>query len=299
MRRLLSGAIGLAVAGSLAGWILTAPDLVSETLLDGIQPDFARGQEVFFAGGCASCHSAPDAKEEAKLVLAGGKRFASDFGTFIAPNISSDPVTGIGAWTARDLANALMHGTGRDGSHYYPAFPYTSYSKMTPDDVVSLHAFLETLPPNATPSQPHEVGFPFNIRRSLGAWKLLFLKADWIVSGDLSEDQSRGRYLVEALGHCGECHTARNALGGLNRQAWLAGAPDPSGKSRIPNITPGELDWSEADIAEYLKSGFTPEYDSAGGEMADVIENTSKLSDADRLAIAAYLKIVPPLANGQ
>ena len=109
----------------------------------------------------------------------------------------------------------------------------------------------------------------------------------------LTEEQAQGRYLVEALGHCGECHTPRNALGGLDRQAWLTGAPNPSGKGKIPALSPDKLNWSQADIAEYLRSGFTPDYDTAGGEMADVIENTSKLSDADRAAIAAYLQIVP------
>ncbi len=121
----------------------------------------------------------------------------------------------------------------------------------------------------------------------------MFARDGWIFDGDLSEQQERGRYLVEALGHCGECHTERNKFGGLNYENWLRGAPNPNGRGRIPDISPAGLKWSQADIAEYLKSGFTPEYDTAGGEMAEVIENTSKLTDSDRTAIAAYLKIVP------
>lgn len=274
------------------------PATVSEAAFDGIQPDLQRGKVVFHAGGCASCHSAPAASGDTKLILTGGKRFSSDFGTFIAPNISSDDSTGIGSWSAMDLANAVIHGTSPDGSHYYPAFPYTSYSKMTPYDAVSLHAYLQTLPADTSPSQPHEVAFPFDMRRSLGAWKLMFVRTDWVVDGALTKEQKRGRYLVEALGHCGECHTSRNALGGLNWNAWLSGASNPNGKGRIPGLTPTQLEWSEKDIAEYLKSGFTPDYDSAGGEMVEVIENTSKLSDADRSAIAAYLKIVPSSSEG-
>nr|WP_245223187.1 MULTISPECIES: cytochrome c [unclassified Ruegeria] len=277
----------------LAGLVLTRPQRMDRSQLDGLNPDLARGEIVFHAAGCASCHSAPDAVGEEKLMLSGGRRFETEFGTFIAPNISSHPEVGIGFWSALDLANALIHGTGAEGQHYFPAFPYTSYTNMSADDIVSLQAFLSTLPPATTASVPHEVHFPFNIRRGLGGWKLLFMSPGWVVQGDLTNQQRQGRYLVEALGHCAECHTPRNGLGGLKRDLWLTGAPNPNGKGRIPGLTSDQLDWSEADIAEYLKSGFTPDYDSAGGEMVEVIENTSRLTDEDRLAIAAYLKAVP------
>ncbi|MCA0907248.1 cytochrome c [Ruegeria marisrubri] len=298
MRRLFIFAAGIAVLVGLVGLVLTRPKTVDQTQVNGVVPDLSRGETVFYAAGCASCHSAPNATGKEKLVLAGGRRFASDFGTFIAPNISSDPVAGIGSWSALDLANALLHGTGPEGQHYFPAFPYTSYANMSAEDVVSLHAFLGTLPAVPTQSAAHEVGFPFNMRRGLGGWKLLYLKPGWVVQGDLTDQQIQGRYLVEALGHCAECHTPRNTLGGLKRDLWLTGAPNPSGKGRIPGLTSAQLDWSEADIAEYLKSGFTPDYDSAGGEMVEVIENTSRLSDDDRLAIAAYLKVVPASPTG-
>lgn len=286
---------GIAVLG--VGWFVTGPNHLDASATEGIAADLERGRTLFYAGGCASCHSAPDAEGDAKLTLSGGRRFPSDFGTFVAPNISPDPTAGIGNWSATDLADAVLNGTGPRGQHYYPAFPYTSYARMSVEDAVSLHAFLATLPADATPSEAHDVGFPFNIRRSLGGWKLLFARDGWVVEGDLTEEQELGRFLVEGPGHCGECHTARNALGGLQLDAWLGGAPNPSGKGRIPNITSAKLDWSEADIAEYLKSGFTPDYDSAGGEMADVIDNTSHLSDAERAAIAAYLKVVPPTSE--
>ncbi len=286
----------LAIAGAAFFWWITAPETADASVLDGISPDAAAGEQVFYAGGCASCHSAPGAEGEAKLVLAGGQAFPSPFGTFHAPNISPHSEAGIGGWSALDLWNAMHHGTSPQGAHYFPAFPYASYARATPQDVVSLHAYLKTLPASDTASKRHEVGFPFNIRRSLGGWKLLFLRGDWVLDApDLSEVELRGRYLVEALGHCGECHTPRNALGGLELGAWLGGAPNPTGKGTIPNITPGKLDWSEADIAEYLRSGFTPDFDTAGGHMVNVIENTSKLPESDRAAIAAYLKRVAPV----
>jgi len=168
-----------------------------------------------------------------------------------------------------------------------------AYAHAAPQDIADLKAFLDTLPASDAPSRDHEVGFPFSIRRMLGGWKFLFADDAWVLDGELSDQLARGRYLVEALGHCGECHTPRNALGGLERDRWLSGAENPSGQGRIPNITPAALDWSEAEIAEYLNSGFTPEFDSAGGEMVAVIESIAHLSDADRQAIAAYLKQVP------
>lgn len=160
---------------------------------------------------------------------------------------------------------------------------------------LDLYAYMQTLPKVSTPSTAHEVGFPFNVRRLLGGWKWIYLGKGWVVNGDLTPAEERGRYLVEGPGHCGECHTPRDALGGLERGKWLAGAPIPGEKGSFPNITPGKLKWSEADIAEYLNSGFTPDYDSAGGHMALVVQNMAHLPESDRAAIAAYLKKVPPM----
>lgn len=300
MRKLLKLLVLAAVVAAGIGWFVTAPSALPNDAFDGVSGDPARGETVFTAAGCASCHMAPGAEDEAKLVLAGGQRFPSPFGTFLAPNISMDPEHGIGDWTARDLGNALLHGTSPDGQHYFPAFPYTSYAKMADRDIADLWAYMQTLPASDTPSQPHEVGFPFNIRRSLGGWKTLFLKSDWVMQGDdLGPELTRGRYLVEALGHCAECHTPRNALGGLDLNRWMAGAPDPSGKGTIPALTPDKLTWSATDIAYYLETGFTPEFDSAGGHMAHVVSNTAKLSAEDRTAIAAYVKALEAPAKDQ
>lgn len=295
MRRALRWLVVLGLIGLGVFWFLTRPQPLAPDALMGLTGDAKRGEQVFWAGGCAACHADIKAEGAQKLLLGGGQEFPSPFGTFIAPNISPDPVNGIGGWSAQDLANAMTRGVSPAGTHYYPVFPYASYTHAALQDVVDLHAFLQTLPPVVTPSQAHKVSFPFNIRRSLGGWKFLFLKPDWVITGDLTAEQTRGRYLVEGLGHCAECHTPRNALGGMDRSRWLAGGPVPAGKGRFPNITPGKLDWAEADIVEYLTSGFTPEFDSAGGHMALVVENTKHLPEADRAAIAAYLKIVPPI----
>lgn len=276
--------VGVVGAAALIGWVATAPAPADPSLYDGLIGDAARGELTFAAAGCASCHS-----NDATPALAGGKAFASDFGTFYAPNISTDETHGIGAWSDYDLVNAITAGVSPDGAHYYPAFPYTSYNKAAPQDVMDLIAHLRTLPAAATPSQEHDVGFPFNIRRSLGGWKLLFETDTWVMTDVSTPELERGRYLVEALGHCTECHTPRNAMGGLDRTNWLRGAANPSGEGRIPSIHPDDLGWSAQDISIYLDSGFTPDFDTVGGSMADVVDNFSKLTDADRDAVAAYL----------
>ncbi|RFP89141.1 diacylglycerol kinase [Rhodobacteraceae bacterium 63075] len=296
MRRLALFVIGLAVIGLGVFWTLSAPERLPADALAGIEGDAEKGARVFYAAGCASCHAAPEAEGDEKLILAGGMRFPSPFGTFIAPNISPDETHGIGDWTAQELADAMIHGTSPEGAHYYPAFPYGSYGRLAthPEglkEIAHLHAFLQTLPPSSAPNAAHEVGFPFNIRRGLGLWKLVFANEGWVssVPGDDAQLE-RGRTLVEALGHCGECHTPRNAVGAPLNGQWLAGAANPSGEGRIPGID--EMNWSARDIAYYLETGFTPDFDSAGGHMAAVIENTSQLPEEDRAAIAAYLKAV-------
>ena len=173
----------------------------------------------------------------------------------------------------------MMRGVSPDGENLYPSFPYTSYARMSDGDLADLWAFMQTLPAVDNDPGPHRLGFPFNIRRGVGLWKLLYADESWVVKVDETNDRLvRGRYLVEALGHCGECHTPRDFAGGVKRDMWLAGAPNPDGKGRIPNITPGGTiaDWSEGDIAYYLESGFTPDFDSVGGSMVDVQENMAK-----------------------
>lgn len=283
--------LGLVAAGGL--YVLARPKPLPESAVAGLTGDPAKGELVFWAAGCASCHMAAEAKGEAELVLSGGQRFPSAFGTFVAPNISQDPEHGIGKWSLLDLANAITRGVSPKGEHYYPALPYASYAKMEMQDVADLYAFMKTLPADPTPSQPHELAFPFSMRETLGLWKLLFLSKDWVLPGNLTPTAARGRYIAEALAHCGECHTPRNMLGGLDTSRWLGGAPNPSGDGKVPNITPDKLKWAAADIVQYLTTGFTPEFDVVGGHMAHVVENMGRLPESDRLAVAEYILAVP------
>lgn len=292
----------LAVAAAALGWYVTRPHQIDQAVAASLgNGDAARGEQVFWAGGCASCHAGEGAEGEARLQLGGGERLVTEFGTFVAPNISPHPQDGIGGWTAQDLANAMLKGVSPGGSHYYPAFPYTSYARMTPNDISDLHAFLTTLPPVEGKAPANELGFPFSIRRGVGLWKALYLDpAPAVALQAPSETVQRGQYLAEGPGHCGECHTPRNALGGPDTARWLGGGPSPEGRGDIPNITSGAGgigDWSEADIANYLETGFTPDYDSAGGKMASVVKNMANLTAGDREAIAAYLKAVPPVSS--
>ncbi len=282
--------LGLAVAGAL--WVLSRPNTLPADAMNGLVGDPERGETVFWAGGCASCHAAPKAEGEEKLVLSGGYRIDSPFGTFLAPNISPGPA-GIGAWSAQDLANALIAGVSPQGQHLYPALPYTTYTHMRTQDVADLKAYMDTLPVSDVASLPHELSFPFNIRRGLGLWKRINLTEEWTLTQASTPEIERGRYLVEALGHCAECHTPRDITGGLDRSRWMQGAPNPSGKGKIPAIDPANLTWSAGDIAYYLETGFTPEYDSAGGQMAKVVAGMAHLDPDDRVAIAAYLKALP------
>ena len=283
--------LGLVAAGGL--YVMARPKPLAAAAVAELTGDPIKGEQVFWASGCASCHMADKAEGEAQLVLSGGQKFPSDFGTFIAPNISQDPEHGIGNWSLLDLANAITRGVSPEGEHYYPALPYASYAKMEMQDVADLYAFLKTLPADPTSSQPHELGFPFNIRDSIGAWKLMFLSEDWALPGNLTPTVTRGRYIAEAMAHCGECHTPRNMLGGMDTARWLGGAPNPSGDGRIPNITQGKLGWTAPDIVQYLTNGFTPEYDSVGDHMAHVVENMARLPETDRQAVAEYILAVP------
>lgn len=286
----------------LAAWWLTQPQTITEDDLPDHEPDPVAGERVFWAGGCASCHARPvdgkRARGDAKLLLGGGMELDTDYGVFRVPNISSHPDDGIGRWTQVHFVNAMQRGVSPDGRHYYPSFPYTSYARMPVEDVMDLRAFLATLPPVAGRVDSHSLGFPWSIRRGIGAWKRRYLDTEPVMPGAPETPVERGRLLVEGAGHCGECHTPRDRLGGLMRDRWLAGAPNPEGAGRVPNITPGGGDisqWSAADIAYYLESGFTPEFDTVGGSMVAVQENTAKLSGEDRAAIAAYLKALPAL----
>ena len=302
MKRILIILILLVIVAGGLFWFLTRPEPPAAALAEASSPaDILNGERVFWAGGCASCHARKGADGDERLRLAGGHRLETPFGVFVTPNITPDPETGIGDWDYAAFRHAMKAGVSPDGAHYYPAFPYASYIRMEDSDLRNLWAFMKTLPAINRPNEPHELALPFRLRRGIGLWKLLFLDEAPVlqVEGD-NPELERGRYLVEALAHCGECHTPRNLAGGLDQGRWMAGGPSPEGKGKIPNITPhanGIESWSAQDIVYALKSGFTPEFDSFGGSMVSVQKNMAKLPDEDLNAIAAYLKAVPPVAS--
>lgn len=293
---------GAVVAGAVGFGIfmgVTAPERQAPSHWANLgEPNLANGETLFWAGGCASCHAAPDAAGDALKTLAGGQALPSPFGTFHMPNISPDPQHGIGAWTLAQFGDAMTRGVGKDGEHLYPSFPYNSYARMTPQDINDLFAYLKTLPASTNDAPGHDLPFPFNIRLVLGGWKFLYFdKGEPRVDiANANAQVVRGQYLVEGPGHCGECHTPRDALGGFMKGQWLAGGPNPEGEGRVPDLRPESQtigSWSEADIANYLETGFTPDFDSAGGSMVKVQQNMARLPAEDRQAIAAYLKALP------
>ncbi|MFT4275325.1 MAG: cytochrome c [Rhodopseudomonas sp.] len=296
MARTIGAAIWIAaIIGVAALWLLTIPATVSADRLPSRTADLENGRTVFIAGGCAECHAMPNQDDRTRL--GGGLALKSEFGTFHVPNISPDPNDGIGKWTEAEFVSAVMRGTAPGGVRLYPAFPYPSYAHARLDDVRDLFAYIKTLPAVAGRAPPNELPFPFNIRRAVGLWKLLFFDdATFTPDPAQSAQWNRGAYLVNSFGHCAECHSPRNALGGIVASQRFAGGPDPEGKGWVPNITQKGLgDWSAGDIAYFLETGMTPEGDSAGGSMAQVIRNTSQLGKADREAIAAYIKSLPPV----
>lgn len=295
LKKLLLVVVIAAVAGAGVYWFITQPSTIQASSLGPYTPNLANGKTMFDIGGCVSCHAT---NKDDRTILGGGLGLKSPFGTFYVPNISPNPVDGIGRWSEADFVTAMMRGTSPSGRHYFPAFPYGSYAKMKLEDVRDLFAYLKTLPQAAGRVREHEVPFPFNIRRNVGAWKFLFFDdKPFVADSSKSAAWNRGAYLVNGPGHCAECHSPRNALGGIVASQRFAGGPNPEGEGWVPNITQkgGLSEWSEKDIAYFLETGQTPEGDSAGGSMTRVIANTSQLSAADRNAMATYLKSLPPI----
>jgi mono/diheme cytochrome c family protein len=294
LRRLVVLALTAAVIGFGGFWVVTIPATVPASALAPHTPNLDNGKLMFLIGGCASCHATPN--QDDKTRLGGGLGLKSPFGTFYTPNISPDPNHGIGKWTEADFVTAMVKGTSPDGRHYFPAFPYTSYQRIGTGDLRDLFAYLKTLPAVQDNSKPHDVSFPFNIRRTLGVWKFLFLDGKPF-EGDPTKDAAwnRGAYLVNGPGHCAECHSPRNVLGGIITSQRFAGGPAPDGDGFVPNITQKGLSLSQEQLIKLLETGETPDGDTVGGEMGKVVANTAKLSPEDRAAIATYVKSLPPV----
>jgi len=284
-----------AVLGLAVFWFLTIPATVPASALAAYQPNLANGKTMFHAGGCSSCHATPE--QDDKTRLGGGLALKSPFGTFYVPNISADPNDGIGGWNEAQFVTAMTKGTSPDNRHYYPAFPYTSYQRMRTEDLRDLFAHLKTLPAVQNRVRDHDLPFPFNIRRALGMWKLLFLDGKpFQPDSSKTAQRNRGAYLANGPGHCAECHSPRNLLGGVVESQRYAGGPNPEGEGWIPNITQKGLgDYSEKDIAYVLETGDTPSGDSVGGQMTAVVRNIAQIPAEDRNAMAHYIKSLPPV----
>jgi mono/diheme cytochrome c family protein len=248
-----------------------------------------RGRYLTIAADCAACHTMPESGKP----FAGGRPIETPFGTLLAPNITSDRDTGIGAWTGKEFISALKGGIGHGGTRLYPAMPYVYYTKMPDADVLAIWAYLQTLKPIRNAVEPNQLPFPFNIRASLIFWNWLYLQpGDWKPVPGKSPEWNRGAYLVEGPMHCGACHTPKSLLGGdlsshkfqgYSIQGWHA-----------PNITNskelGVGSWAADQIVEYLKTGHNNTA-SASGPMAEEVELASQLmSGEDLKAVAAYLK---------
>ncbi len=293
LRKLIVAAALAVISGLAVFWFLTEPETVPASALGPHTSNLANGKEMFYAGGCASCHAVP--KQEDKTKLGGGLALGSPFGTFYIPNISSDPKDGIGGWSEAQFVTAMVKGTSPSGEHLFPAFPYTSYQRMNFDDLRDLFAYLKTLPAVTGKIRDHALPFPFSIRRTLGGWKWLFLDGKpFQPDPSQSAQWNRGAYLVNGPGHCAECHSPRNILGAIKSGKRFTGGPSPDGQGGTPNITQQKLKaWTVKDIADTLTTGMTPDADFVGGSMVEVVRNTSQLSAADREAMATYIKSLP------
>lgn len=299
MKRAIGLIVILTTIGLAASWWLARPATIPASELPPRQPNLANGQLTFNVGGCSSCHATPSrgTSEAERTRLGGGLPLETPFGVFHVPNISQDDEDGIGGWSEAQFINAVARGVSPDGAHYYPAFPYASYAHAKLDDLRDLYAYMKTLPPVSGQAPDHQLTFPFNIRATIGMWKLLFF-SDAPIAPDptKSEVWNRGAYLANSLGHCAECHSLRNALGGIVSAQRFAGGPNPEGEGFVPNITQkGLSEWSEKDIAYFLETGQMPDGDSTGGSMARVVRNMALLPASDRSAIATYIKSLPPV----
>ena len=295
-RGFLFGCMGRRSATLMASALLLLAAPGSAPASATAQGDPKRGEYLAKAGGCLGCHTG---KQNDASPFAGGRALKTPFGTFHGPNITSHPEAGIGRWAEADFVRAMRRGERPDGANYFPVFPYPSFTQMTDIDLRDLWAYVRLLPPSSRANQSHDLGFPYGWRALVTVWKWFFFTPG-PAAGDrqAASVADRGRYLVQALGHCGECHTPRNFLGAPLTDRFLAGGKTPDGK-KAQNLTPARLkSWSDAELKQYFLTGETPDGDSANETMAEVITNTtSQLTPADLQAMIVYLRTLPAIAD--
>lgn len=253
--------------------------------------DPARGAYLARMSGCIACHT--DVKNGG-APLAGGVKLPTSFGTFYSPNITTDAANGIGAWNVEMFAKAVRQGISPEGRPYYSAFPYPFYAKLSDQDVADLWAAFQTVPAVQTPSRPHEMMFPFNVRAGLKLWRAAFLNLEPFKNvPEKSEAWNRGKFIVKGPAHCGACHTPRNFIGARQAEQFLHGEDNLPGGDKAPPITTAALvaaGWTKSDITTALRTGIMPDGDVFGGSMSEVVrEGTAFMTDEDLDAIATYL----------
>lgn len=291
--------VALAVAVVAAFFFWPAPE--ENAVASANQPTgaalIARGEYLARAGDCAACHTAPGGQP-----FAGGLAFRLPFGTIYAPNITPDRETGIGAWSDADFVRALHRGIGRNGENLYPAFPYPSYALLSTDDVLAIRAYLATLPPVHAAAPANTLSFPFDQRYLMRAWNLLYLPNHrWTPDAAKDAERNRGEYLVEALGHCGDCHTPRNIMMGLDQARKFAGTEQVGwfAYNLTGDSESGLGRWSDAALAQYLGTGHADGRGPASGPMAEVVEHSLRYLTADDIrAMVSYLRSVPAQRGG-
>lgn len=303
------GYVGIAALAVLAGaaaaaYLFWPARLHTPAPLESYNASLEKGRYLATVGNCAACHTAEDGQP-----YAGGLAFKTDFGTLYSTNITMDEKTGIGGWSFEDFYQSMKHGVRPDGTHLYPAFPYTSFAKLTDEDIASLYLYMRTVTPVSASNRPNAMDFPFNMRALLQAWKKLFHTPQTFQPNPTqSVVWNRGAYLVEGPAHCGACHTPRNILGAERKDWALTGGvyydevkTGAFRKWSAVNLTPassGLKTWSHQDIVHYLKLGQNSHAVVHGPMNEVVINSTRYLTDTDAAAIATYLKALPAKAQG-
>jgi mono/diheme cytochrome c family protein len=288
----------LAFASAGAGAVWAEPSAPGP-----LPPGVERGRQVFEATGGCTCHTNYPGEGEAAPELAGGRSMETPFGIFYSTNITPDPATGLGNWSDEDFIRAMREGLSPDGQHYFPVFPYPAFAGLRDQDLIDLKAYLDARPAIERANKAPGAPFPFSWRATLLGWKWMNFDPQPIVDDEAqTAEWNRGRYLVSAAAHCGECHTPRTLTGGLDESLSLAGSRDGPEGELAPNITPdretGIGRWSRNDLVWYLETGLKPDGDDTQGLMAEVIEHGySRMPTADLRAIAIYLKSLDPISN--
>lgn len=280
-----AGIVGL--AGAVFSWrpamapaAPMAPDTFSEATIE-------RGRLLAAAGNCAVCHT-----QQGGIANAGGRPLETPFGTVYSTNLTPDPETGIGRWSFTAFQRAMREGISRDGHHLYPAFPYTSFTRTTDEDLLALFGYLMAQPAVKSAPPQTQLAFPFNQRWAMALWNTIYLRqGSWVPDPARSESWNRGSYLVNGLGHCSACHTPRDALGGERPgSAFLTGGEaDGWQVPAIAGPSAGPVRWTESSFYDYLRTGFSGEHGVAGGPMAPVVRDLQALPDSDIRSMATYL----------